>query len=218
MNPLPPHTASEMIAVAIVEDIRDIREGLEIIINQSSDCFCMGTFADGETAVKALIKDAPDVILMDIVLPGMTGIECVQLIKSQVPEVDILMLTVHSDDQSVFQSLQAGACGYLTKNIAPDKLLDAIREAHAGGAPMTSGIARMVVGSFNRFRSPSPELTRRETEVLEQLCEGKSYKMIADTLFISEDTVRHHLKNIYKKLEVNSKSEAVIRALKDRLI
>ncbi|MDX2250136.1 MAG: response regulator transcription factor [Bacteroidia bacterium] len=207
-----------MIAVAVVEDIRDIREGLEIILNQSPDCFCMGTFSDGETAAKNLIKDPPDVILMDIVLPGMTGIECVQVIKSQVPEVDVLMLTVHSDDQSVFQSLQAGACGYLTKNTAPDKLLDAIREAHAGGAPMTSGIARMVVGSFNRFRSPSPDLTRRETEVLEQLCEGKSYKMIADTLFISEDTVRHHLKNIYKKLEVNSKSEAVIKALKDRLV
>ncbi|MEZ4826757.1 MAG: response regulator transcription factor [Bacteroidia bacterium] len=208
----------QLIGVAIVEDIRDIREGLEIIINQSKDCYCAGTYSDGETAVKALTQSPPDVILMDIVLPGISGIECVQMIKSEAPEVDVLMLTVHSDDQSVFQSLQAGACGYLTKNTSPDKLLDAIREAHAGGAPMTSGIARMVVGSFSRFRNPSPELTRRETEVLEQLCEGKSYKMIADALFISEDTVRHHLKNIYKKLEVNSKSEAVIKAMKDRLV
>lgn len=207
-----------MIAVAIVEDVKDIREGLEIIINQSEDCFCCGTYPEAESAAREIVIDPPDVILMDIALPGMTGIECVKLIKSQVPEVDILMLTVHSDDQSVFDSLQAGACGYLTKNTSPDKLLDAIREAHAGGAPMTSNIARLVVSSFNRLRRPSPELTPREKEVLEQLCEGKSYKMIADALFISEDTVRHHLKNIYKKLEVNSKSEAVIKALKDRLV
>ena len=207
-----------MISVAIVEDIKDIREGLSFILNQSKDCYCVGTFGDAESALKALIADPPDVVLMDIVLPEMSGIDAVRLLKEQVPDIDVLMLTVHSDDQSVFQSLQAGACGYLTKNIAPDRLLDAIREAHAGGAPMTSNIARMVVNSFNNFRKPSPELTRREREVLEQLCQGKSYKMIADALFISEDTVRHHLKNIYKKLQVNSKSEAVIRALKDRLV
>ena len=208
----------KLIAVSIVEDVKDIREGLAFIISQSEGCFCLETYADAETALPGILKTAPDVVLMDIVLPGMTGIDCVRLIKEKLPDIDVLMLTVHSDDQSVFQSLQAGACGYLTKNISPDKLLDAIREANEGGAPMTSNIARMVVSSFNRFRKASPELTRREREVLEQLCQGKSYKMIADTLCISEDTVRHHLKNIYKKLQVNSKSEAVIKALKDRLV
>lgn len=207
-----------MISVAIVEDVKDIREGIAFMVNQAEDCFISGTYPNAEDAVKALIKDPPDVILMDIVLPGMSGIDCVRLIKEKVPSVDVLMLTVHSDDQSVFQSLQAGACGYLTKNISPEKLLTAIREAFGGGAPMTSNIARLVVNSFNKLRKPSPDLTKREKEVLEQLCQGKSYKMIADALFISEDTVRHHLKNIYRKLQVNSKSEAVIRALKDRLV
>ena len=207
-----------MIAVSIVEDVKDIREGLEFILNQSPDCFCLKTYPTAEIALKEITDELPDVVLMDIALPGISGIECTRLLKAQNPEVDILMLTVHSDDQSVFQSLQAGACGYLTKNTSPEKLLDAIREANSGGAPMTSNIARMVVDSFNNFRRPSPELTRREKEVLEQLCHGKSYKMIADALFISEDTVRHHLKNIYKKLQVNSKSEAVIRALRDRLV
>lgn len=208
----------EMIAVSIVEDIKDIREGLEIVLNSSDDCFCLGTYADGESALPAIVASKPDVVLMDIALPGMSGIECMREIKAQDPEIDMLMLTVHCDDEFVFQSLKSGACGYLTKNTSPDKLLDAIREAHDGGAPMSSNIARMVVDSFNRLRKPSVDLTRREKEVLQQLCQGKSYKMIADALCISEDTVRHHLKNVYKKLQVNSKSEAVIKALKDRLV
>ena len=207
-----------MISVAIIEDIRDIREGLAFILNQSKDCFCLGTYPNAEAGVRALAATPADVVLMDIALPGMSGIDATRLVKEQNPDTDVLMLTVHSDDQSVFQSLQAGACGYLTKNTSPEKLLDSIREAHAGGAPMSSNIARMVVNSFNSLRKPSPALTPREHEVLEQLCEGKSYKMIADALFISEDTVRHHLKNIYRKLQVNSKSEAVIKALKDRLV
>lgn len=207
-----------MIAVAIVEDIKDIREGLEIVLNTSEDCFCLGAYPTAELAIPAILETEPDVVLMDVALPGMSGIECVQAIKGQKPDIDVLMLTVHCDDAYVFQSLQAGACGYLTKNTSPARLLDAIHEAHGGGAPMSSNIARMVVDSFNHFRKPTVDLTRREKEVLEQLCEGKSYKMIADALCISEDTVRHHLKNVYKKLEVNSKSEAVIKALKDRLI
>ncbi|WNJ20555.1 response regulator transcription factor [Pontibacter sp. G13] len=211
-------TVKDMISVSIVEDVKDIREGLAIIVNQAPDCFVLGTYADGETGVKGILTDTPDVILMDIQMPGISGIECVQLIKSQRPDVDVLMLTVHSDDDHVFKALQAGACGYLTKNTSPERLLEAIREVRAGGAPMSTNVARMVVGSFNSFRKPKPPLTPREREVLEQLCQGKSYKMIADALFISEDTVRHHLKNIYRKLQVNSKSEAVIKALKERLV
>lgn len=209
---------ASLIAVAIVEDIADIREAFRFVIDASPDCYCVGTFADAESALVELPALKPEVVLMDIVLPGMSGISATQALRQKLPSCDILMLSVHSDDKHVFLSLQAGACGYLTKNVAPDRLLQAIREVRAGGAPMSSHIARMVVDSFQKFATPSPDLTRREREVLEQLCEGKSYKMIADTLCISEDTVRHHLKNIYRKLEVNSKSEAVIKALKNRWV
>jgi len=207
-----------MITVAIVEDIKDIREGLRLILNASSDFLCVGTYADAETAIPAILGIQPDVVLMDIELPGMSGINCVRHIKGQAPTIDILMLTVHADDQSVFQSLKAGACGYLTKNTPPHKLLDAIKEVKNGGAPMSSNVARMVVGSFNSFKKPTRLLTSREQDVLNHLCQGKSYKMIADALYVSQDTVRFHIKNIYKKLQVNSKSEAVIKALKNRIV
>jgi DNA-binding NarL/FixJ family response regulator len=207
-----------MISVAIVEDNPDIREGFEFVINSSEDFVCVEAFPDAEAALPVLLQSPPDVVLMDIELPGMSGIACVSKLKEKLPELDILMITVHADDKYVFDSLSAGACGYLTKNTSPDRLLEAIVEVHNGGAPMSTNVARMVVGSFNRFRKPQPSLTRREREVLEQLCEGKSYKMIADTLCVSEDTVRFHIKKIYRKLQVNSKSEAVIKALKDRIV
>ncbi|MEM6262680.1 MAG: response regulator transcription factor [Bacteroidota bacterium] len=207
-----------MIKVAIVEDNQDLQEAFEFILDNSEHCECVGVYDRAETALKGLQKQPAEVVLMDIELPGMTGVECVQQLKTLQPEVDVLMITVHSDDKYVFDSLQAGACGYLTKNTSPTKLLDAILEVHKGGAPMSSNIARMVVGSFNRLQTPKPSLTRREKEVLEQLCNGKSYKMIADALCVSEDTVRFHIKKIYRKLQVNSKSEAVIKALRDHII
>jgi len=154
--------------------------------------------------------------LMDIGLPDISGIECTKILKSNFPNLDIIVLTMHENDNYVFDSLCAGAIGYLTKETPPAKILEAITEAANGGAPMSTQIARRVIGSFKV--EPSPQLTPREHEVLSILCEGKSYKMIADSLFISEETVRRHLKNTYKKLEVHSKSEAVAKAIKERIV
>lgn len=205
-----------MINVSIVEDDDEIRESLAILINGTRGFTCISTYVNCETAISGIIDDPPDVILMDIGLPGMSGIEGIRRVKAHIPDVDILMLTVHSDSKKVFEALCAGACGYLIKDTPPARLLEAITEAYNGGAPMSTQIARMVVDSF-KINSHS-DLTQREIEVLNQLCKGKSYRMIADTLFISEETVRRHIKNIYKKLEVSSKSEAVVKALKERLV
>lgn len=207
-----------MIKVAIVDDKRDIREGLEIIINNAEDYQCIGTFNDAESAIDEIPIIKPDVVLMDISLPKMSGIGCVKVLKEQMPDLDIIMLSVHDDNEYIFESLRAGAYGYLTKNVFPSKLLASIKEVNNGGSPMSANIARKVVSSFNNFRNPTPNLTKRESEVLDLLCKGKSYKVIANALFISPDTVRYHLKNIYKKLHVNSKYEAVIKALKDRIV
>lgn len=157
-----------------------------------------------------------DVLLMDISLPGMSGIEGVRLLRERFPALDIIMLTVHDDDRSVFDSLCAGACGYLVKTTHPTKILAAIEEVHRGGAPMSPAIARMVASSFRR--SANSPLTPRETEILQQVCVGKSYKMIAAELFISQETVHSHLKNIYRKLEVSSKTEAMAKAFRERWI
>lgn len=205
-----------MIYVSIVEDDDSIRESMTILINGMPDFNCLGSYRDCETGVKAILQDPPDVVLMDIGLPGMSGIEGIRKIKDQLQEIDILVLTVHDDSQTVFQALCAGASGYLLKNTQPARLMEAIEEAHGGGAPMSSQIARLVVNSF--ITHANTELTRRETEVLAQLCQGKSYRMIAESLFISEETVRGHIKNIYKKLHVSSKSEAVAKAFKQKLI
>jgi DNA-binding NarL/FixJ family response regulator len=205
-----------MINVSIVEDDDEIRESLALLINGTAGYTCINTFTDCETATKEIEEDPPDVILMDIGLPGMSGIEGVRKIKEKLPDIDILILTVHNDSKKVFEALCAGACGYLIKDTPPARLLESISEAYNGGAPMSSQIARMVVDSFKT--KSHDELTQRETEVLTQLCKGKSYKMIANTLFISEETVRRHIKNIYRKLEVGSKSEAVVKALKERIV
>lgn len=205
-----------MINVSIVEDDDEIRESLAILINGTSGFSCIGSYDDCETAIKGILEDPPDVVLMDIGLPRMSGIEGIRKIKDKVPDIDVLMLTVHADSKRVFEALCAGACGYLIKDTPPAKLLEAISEAYHGGAPMSTQIARIVVDSFKT--NPNADLTQRETQVLSQLCKGKSYKMIAEILFISEETVRRHIKNIYKKLEVSSKSEAVAKAFKERIV
>lgn len=205
-----------MIDVSIVEDDNEIRESLAILINGTPGFSCEKTFGDCETAIEAIEELFPDVVLMDIGLPGMSGIEGIGKIKAKIPDLDILMLTVHGSSKLVFEALCAGACGYLLKDTPPAKLLESITEANNGGAPMSTQIARMVVTSFKT--KPYPNLTRRETEVLTQLCKGKSYRMIAETLFICEETVRRHIKNIYKKLEVSSKSEAVAKAIKENIV
>ena len=205
-----------MITVSIIEDDDEIRESLALIIGGTSGFSCAGVHHTAESALEVVQEELPDVILMDIELPGISGIECVRRIKKMLPEADILMLTIHDADELVFESICAGACGYLTKNTQPAKLLKAIEEVHTGGAPMSTNIARMVVSSFKRHNHAA--LTQREMEVLTLLCKGKSYKMIADRLCISADTVRSHIKNIYKKLEVTSSAEAVAKALREKLV
>ncbi len=205
-----------MISVAIVEDDADIRQGLQLLLKGTPGFACVAAYSNCELALREIAEHLPDVVLMDIQLPGMSGIEGVRRLKRALPELSVIMLTIHDDDQRVFDSLCAGACGYLLKTTPPAKLLEAIREVHAGGSPMSANIARMVIQSFQRTQSA--ELTSRETEILSQLCRGKSYKMIADSLHISKGTVHSHLKNIYKKLEVNSMSEAVAKAYQEKLV
>lgn len=201
-----------MISVVIVDDKRDIREGLQNLLNMSEGFRCTRTYGDAESAIKGITTFPPDVVLMDIELPEMSGIECVRILKQKIPDIDIIMLTAFTDDEYIFQALKAGAYGYLTKNIFPSKLLSAIREVRRGGSPMSSHVARRVVNSFNNIKSPMPSLSKREKEVLRLLCEGQSYRDIAKKLFVSTNTVRFHLKNIYKKLQVNSRHEAVVKA------
>ncbi|MFZ7116701.1 MAG: response regulator [Bacteroidota bacterium] len=202
-----------MIKVVIVDDSSDLREGLQISLKEHADEFiCIAAFSDAESAVKNVEALKPDVILMDINLPGISGIEAVKKIKRILPSTDIIMLTVFAEDKTVFDSLCAGACGYITKNTTPEQILDAIRDVSKGGSPMSPRIARMVVGSFRNFIVSS--LTEREQEVLTLLSKGNSYKMVAELLFISHDTVRFHIKNIYKKLEVHSLPEAFAKVKK----
>lgn len=208
-----------MIKVALVDDNPDLREGLQIVMKEhKNDFLCIGSFADAESAAKKIPELKPDVVLMDINLPGMSGIDCLKLLKPKMPDLDVIMLTVFADDETVFDSLCAGACGYITKNTAPEQIMDAIRDVRNGGAPMSGRIARMVVSSFKIPGDTSAHLTDREKEVLDQLCKGKSYKMVADALSITHDTVRHHIKNIYKKLEVHSVSEAILKTMKKKII
>ena len=143
-----------MITVTITDDKRDIRDGIQIMLKQAEDIKCIGVFEDGKSSIEGNLELKPDIALMDIGLPDISGIECVRTLKQQLPKMDLIMLTVKSDDESVFKSLKAGACGYLTKNVFPTRLLNAIREAKDGGAPMSSSIARLVVSSFNSFKNP----------------------------------------------------------------
>ncbi len=207
---------SRMINVVLIEDNHDVREMFEMIINGTDGFSCMQAFADCESALPIINSQPPDVVLMDIDLPGISGIEGVVCIKKKLPDTDIIMLTVHDDDESVFNSLCAGANGYLLKNNNPAFLMQAIKDVVDGGSPMSSSIARKVVNSFKK-QTESP-LSARETDVLKKLCEGQNYKSISDALFISGHTVRMHIKNIYKKLHVHSRGKAVQKAISERLI
>lgn len=209
-------SAPETINVCIVEDDSVIREGFALLIDGTSGFHIVNTYASCEEALPHLTQDAPDVILMDIELPGMNGIEGINRIKKARPQTNIIVITVYENDDLVFKALCAGAGGYLTKNMPPSRLLEAILEIQNGGAPMSTNVARMVVQSFQKNRN-SP-LTSRETEVLELLAKGKSYSTIADELFVDKETIRTHIKNIYWKLEVHSKAEAIEKATKERLI
>lgn len=205
-----------MIRVVLVEDDNEIRESLALLINASDDIKCVGQFENCETALKEIHEHYPDVILMDISLPGINGIEGVKRIREKDEDVDIIMLTVHKNDEMIFDSLCSGACGYLMKNTLPGEIIEAIKEVKSGGSPMSTEIARRIVTSFRAKKKI--DFTSREHEVLGLLCKGLSYKSIADKLYISNETVHFHIKNIYKKLHVNSKSQAVAKAIKEKLV
>jgi DNA-binding NarL/FixJ family response regulator len=205
-----------MIDVAIVEDEDDVREALGLLINGSEGFRCVQRFPSAEKALPALLRSKPDVVLMDINLPGMSGIECTRELKVHQPALAIMVLTVYDDDDKIFESLKAGASGYLLKKTPPAKILEAILELHNGGSPMTAGIARRVVQSFQSMGPSAKEtenLSKREHEILFYLAKGYRYQEIADTMFISFETVRTHLRNIYQKLHVRSRSEAVLKVL-----
>lgn len=205
------------ITVAIVEDNKVIREGLSVLINGSDGFSCVATYPTAEAAIKNIDKDAPDIILMDIQLPGMSGIECVRKLKATNPSIQIMMQTIYEDDERIYDSLVSGASGYILKKTPPSKLLEAIQDLHNGGSPMSSQIARKVVQAFQKMNSVTNEtenLSPRENEILSYLAKGYRYKEIADILFISIETVRTHLRNIYEKLQVRSRTEAVLKYLK----
>lgn len=202
-----------MISVAIVEDKQSLREALAAYIKAEPDMLCLYCFSDAEQALQELSVNPVDVVLMDIHLPGMSGIDCVRLLKEQHNKMQFMMCTIFEDEENVFNSLKAGASGYLIKGSMPDKIIAAIRDLAAGGSPMSAQIARRVMESFHVGKAYLNEdiatLTKRELELLNLLAKAFRYKEIADQLFISIETVRKHINNIYSKLHVQSRMEAV---------
>ncbi len=216
MRTVKKETDEQAIRVMIVDDDAEIRNGLRWVIEHSPGFACVGAFSRFDDALPAVEDSAPDVVLMDIGMPEKDGIVSVEILKQKYPDIHCLMLTVHSDDEKIFQSLRVGAVGYLLKKTPPDALLAAIRDAHAGGAPMSTEVARKVLGYFQHQKSDklSASLSKRELEVLQALIDGYTYKAIADKLFISTNTISFHLRNIYAKLHVRSRAEAVAKAIK----
>jgi DNA-binding NarL/FixJ family response regulator len=213
--------ASQNIRVAIVEDLQEVREGLMALIDGAPGFECVCGYRTMEDALAGLEASALDVILTDIGLPGMSGIDGIRILRDRSPEARILALTVYDDDDEVFDALCAGASGYLLKNTPPERLIECLREVAAGGAPMSPEVARRVVQLFREIRPPAraaSRLTPQETELLKLLVEGHHYKTAADVMGITVNTVSFHLKNVYAKLQVHSKSEAVARALRDNLV
>lgn len=202
--------------VAIVEDDTGVRESLAVLINGAAGFRCSGSYPNAEAALKQLPESWPDIALMDINLPQMSGIDCVAKLKSVRPELRVLMLTVHVDSELIFKSLKAGADGYLIKQTSPAEILDALADVLRGGAPMTNTIARKVVLFFQQQGAMDDEtasLTKREHEILTHLAKGYQYKEIADSLGITLLTVRTHIHHIYEKLHVRSRTEAVVKFL-----
>lgn len=204
------------IHVCIIEDDETIREGYAYLIGNTPGYKITGTYPSYEDAAKKVMHDDPDVILLDVELPGISGIDAIPKLKKLLPETQILILTVYEQDMLIFRALGNGAAGYLTKNTPPEKIIGAIKEVMDGGGPMSANIARMVIQSFQR-NEMSP-LTRRETEILEQISTGKSRKRIAQELFIDLETVKSHIKNIYHKLNVHSKADAIKTAKDNKFI
>ena len=216
MNPSDPD-----IRVSIVDDDESFGDSLLLLINGTSGLACISRYSDGRSAMQGLIRDRPDVILMDLHMPEASGIECIKNLKPRLKDAQFVVLTSYSDDQRVFESLKSGASGYMLKRCAPLEILQAITEVHAGGSPMSSYIARRVVQSFSAGKdqkmparaSDLPKLSPRETEIVVLLSQGYLYKEIAGDLSISIETVRTHLRRTYEKLQVRTRTEAVVKYL-----
>jgi DNA-binding NarL/FixJ family response regulator len=210
------------IPIAIFDDSKHLREALSVLIRGQKDMCLVGDYADASNIVKVIQETKPEIVLMDIDMPEINGIEAVGFIKKENPSIAVMMLTVFEDEDKVFRSLCAGAIGYMLKNTEPLQLLDAIRELHQGGAPMTPSIARKVLLHFQQTVVPSStesfDLSDREKDVLRHLVQGKSYKMIGDSLGIGYETVRSHMKHIYEKLHVASMTEAVAKTLRLKIL
>jgi DNA-binding NarL/FixJ family response regulator len=202
--------------IVIVEDQSELRESYNLIINGTNLYEVIGLYSTAEDAIAKMQKRTPDIILMDIQLPGMSGIEATRIIKERNHLVEVIMLTVHDDDEFVFDSLKAGASGYIIKGTSYLEMIEALDEIVSGGAPMSNRIARMVINNFHaNLNSP---LTKRERQILQLMSKGWTYSQIAEELAISKETSKTHIRNIYIKLEVNSKSEAIAKATKERIL
>jgi DNA-binding NarL/FixJ family response regulator len=213
--------ADASVAVAVVEDDRGTRDGLAALIGGSPGFRCVGTYASVEEALRRLSTAAPDVLLLDIHLPGMAGSEGVRLLRERHAGMQVLMLTVFAEEERIFESLCNGACGYLLKKTPPARVLEAIREAHQGGSPMSPEIARKVVVALQTsgpIEKPEHALTPQETRIIRMLAEGNSYLEVGERLGITVNTVRNYIRHIYEKLHVHTKSQAVSKALRGRLI
>jgi DNA-binding NarL/FixJ family response regulator len=207
-----------MITISIIEDQPEVRESLVACLDNESGLRCVGAHATGEEGLRTIPKENPDVVLMDIHLPGMNGIQCVSRLKKSLPKVQVLMLTTYDDSDLIFDSLRAGANGYLLKNIPQNEMVQAVQQVHAGGAPMTLQIARKVINHFHETK-PNKELenlSARELEILRLLAKGYRYKEIADQLSINIGTVRTHVSNVYEKLHVHSRTEAAMMLVERR--
>jgi DNA-binding NarL/FixJ family response regulator len=206
-----------MISVSIVDDEKKLCQSISTFLNGSPGFRCVSIYGNAEAALKHLPVDQPDVVLMDINMAGMNGIECVRQLKTLAPQIQILMFTIYEDTEQIFKALAAGATGYLLKRLEPGELLQSIRDVHTGGSPMSNSIARKVVASFQEANQAGEKqnlLTPREQAVLDCLAQGLAYKQIADKLGISINTIRAHLRHIYEKLHVQSRTEAVAKYLR----
>ena len=203
------------VKVSIVEDLAEIREGLEELVRSDEDLLLLETFENAESAMEKIILDQPDIVIMDISLPGMSGIDCIRMVKEKCPGTQFMMFTVYENDEKVLQALQAGATGYLLKKTDSRRILESIKELNQGGSPMSSNIARKLVNIFLNTKKITRNdiLTERENEVLQLLADGLLYKEIADRLRIVHGTVRQHIHNIYEKLHVQNRTEAINKAL-----